>query len=71
MTNEHLTLTEALRYITEHYGDSVTRQTLYHWMGRGRKLPSGHLQVLPFRQCRCRRLISRADLDKFWQEELA
>jgi hypothetical protein len=70
MSNEYLTLTEALQYIADHYQDTVTRVTLYNWMNKGRKLPSGHIQFLKYKQSRCRRLIKTSDLDKFWQEEL-
>lgn len=68
--NEYLTPTDAIQYLADHYQDTVTRGTLYNWMTRGRKLSSGHTQFLKFKQSRCRRLILRSDLDKFWQEEL-
>lgn len=68
--SEYLTLPQVRQYLLDHYGDTVARVTLYNWMSRGRKLPSGHIQFLPFKQSRCRRFIKQSDLDSFWQEEL-
>ncbi len=67
---EYLTLTQVRQYLLDHYGDTVSRVTLYNWMNKGRRLPSGHYQFLQFKPSRCRRLVKISDLDKFWREEL-
>ena len=70
--DEHteLTMPGILRFVEESFQETVSRQTLYNWMDRGRLTKNGHRVFLKYRKGKLRRFCTPENIRKFWNQEL-